>query len=127
MQVQSGDEALRLFMDSGRTVGDLVRALDYRREQTPLADGAGQAWKLKVVVREFRPIDPAWEFRGFVSNRHLTALSQYFCDASFPYVVENAAEIPRRAARYFSSVLEPMLPVWMISTFAVNCSVHAPS
>jgi hypothetical protein len=97
---------MRLFMDSSRSVSDIVRAVDFAgfddskdarggsggggggggegsgsfggsgpaRRSEPSSGGAASdaavpvtvPWKLKVVVREFTPLDPAWEFRGFV-------------------------------------------------------------
>jgi hypothetical protein len=102
MKVQTGDEALQIFMNSYRTISDLKRAVDFL-DQSP-------SWNMKLIVREFVDMDPAYEFRGFVHNKKLTALSQYFSDSSFSYVTSNTNSIPDRAREFFTANIAPLLP-----------------
>lgn len=74
MRVHSAQEALELIMNSSRAISDLKRALDYA-DKIPYC--------MKLIVREFVDLPLHGEFRGFVCNGQLTALSQYYTDCFF--------------------------------------------
>ena len=51
-----------------------------------------------------------YEFRGFVHNKKLTALSQYFDSVYFPQVVSCSAQIVERIQQFFETTLKNLLP-----------------
>ena len=65
-QVTSGKEALELLVKSYRIREDLITDIEYP-----------DFFKSKLVVRKFVPVDISMEFRAFVSQGKITALSQY--------------------------------------------------
>jgi D123 len=67
MRSRTGTEALDLLCRSERIHADLDLALE-RPSQ----------WTQKIVIREWMCIPLQFEFRGFVRNRSLNALSQYY-------------------------------------------------
>lgn len=67
MKVSSAQQILSMFIHSERIEHDLGSALKYGKEK----------FDQNVVLRKWIPIDIDMEFRGFVCNGKLTALSQY--------------------------------------------------
>jgi hypothetical protein len=69
-------------------------------------------WHLKFIVREFVPLPLEGEFRGFVHNRQLTALSQYYCDVWFPTLTPHAAQrIGERVKQFYDTKVKQLLPM----------------
>ena len=97
LAVADGAAAFELMGYSGRIVSDLIRCIEY----VP-----ADRWDLKVVVRRFDArVTPRSEFRGFVHEGRLTALSQYFSDAFFPGLAERAhAVLAPAMVAYFNEV-----------------------
>lgn len=79
LQVHSGKAAIDLLANSERILTDLNRALDFPN-----------LWDMKLIVRLFQPVPYSMEFRGFVYNGKLTALSQYD-----PYIYFSELNNPR--------------------------------
>lgn len=109
LKVSSGKEVLALFTLSERIFEDLELALEDRAH-----------FAQNVVIRQWVPIPIEYEFRGFVHNRKLNALSQYYHHCYFPELVAREAEIAN-TVRDFWTRIEPLLPVdSMICDFAVD-------
>lgn len=69
---------------------------------------------IHVVLRKWEPLlDPEFEFRGFVHNKQLTALSQYNHYAYFPEIVERKEELQEAITSYWEA--------------SVRAKVEAPS
>jgi len=67
LRVKTAREALWLIENSERTFGDLIHTMEYPIE-----------WDMKLVIRRWKDgVDVGNEFRGFVCDGKLTALSQY--------------------------------------------------
>ena len=103
--VSSAAEAFDLMKWSSRVISDL---------RIFLTESEGRDWfDIKVVVRQFMDdLDIADEFRGFVHNGKLTALSQYQTECYFPNLVAHSGEIAATIQRFFNDELLPKLPDW---------------
>lgn len=102
LSVTSGAEAVDMLKTSKRIWVDLKEALD-----TPSDDFA-----IKLVVREWLDIPNVFELRGFVRNRRLTALSQYFSMCYFPWVSPAQwADVKTRVLSFFETTVAELLPV----------------
>jgi len=77
LRIKSGEEAVDLLVNSKRIQGDLERYL------------AMEEQGFNVVVREFANFEVELEFRGFVFDKKLTAITQYNQFCYFPRVVQN--------------------------------------
>eukprot|EP01111_Echinosteliopsis_oligospora_P002130 TRINITY_DN13115_c0_g1_i1.p1 TRINITY_DN13115_c0_g1~~TRINITY_DN13115_c0_g1_i1.p1 ORF type:complete len:235 (+),score=47.52 TRINITY_DN13115_c0_g1_i1:58-762(+) len=78
MSVTSAEEVMEMISRSSRAISDLKRALD-NQDVSP--------WHMLGIVREFVDIPLEGELRGFVHNKKLNALSQYYSDCFFPRLV----------------------------------------
>ncbi|KNC49023.1 uncharacterized protein AMSG_04766 [Thecamonas trahens ATCC 50062] len=83
MKVTSGAAALALLAASERIAEDIQLELDVASARTG-------DFSMGVIVREFVPMQAHLEFRGFVVDGHLTALSQYNHVVCYPAVVADA-------------------------------------
>ncbi|EFC36856.1 predicted protein [Naegleria gruberi] len=71
MKVKDFAEEYTYFTKSARVLEDLLLFLKYdkkQREENPI----------KIIIREWVDIPSKYEFRSFVKNKQLTAISQYF-------------------------------------------------
>eukprot|EP00026_Physarum_polycephalum_P011726 Phypoly_transcript_11967.p1 GENE.Phypoly_transcript_11967~~Phypoly_transcript_11967.p1 ORF type:complete len:362 (+),score=58.85 Phypoly_transcript_11967:36-1088(+) len=101
MSVKSVDEALQLVMYSSRAISDMKRALD-NLDVSP--------WNMKAIVREFVDIPIEGEFRGFVHNKKLNALSQYYADCYFEDLPPRREAIGSAVQKFFYSHIQSLLP-----------------
>lgn len=85
MKIETGSQAINLLCKSKRICDDLSRCIDLSRNLVE--------FPAKILLRQFRRIDPQWEFRGFVYRNKFTALSQYFDFCYFPELNEKKQEI----------------------------------
>jgi len=81
-KVCSGEDAIDYLCRSARVYEDLKE-----RTQYP------QLYDVKIVLREFSEHHISTEFRAFISNNHMTAISQYFTDCYFSDVIKYKKEI----------------------------------
>ena len=95
MAVSSSSEFFELVACSSRCVSDIVRCLDYK-DDLP-------SWDLQCIVREFHPVPSSSEFRCFVKDRRLVAISQYFATCFYPDVAERADEYRVRIVDFFEA------------------------
>eukprot|EP01083_Nonionella_stella_P037419 101998_1 len=94
--VSNCDQMLELLSFSERCVSDLKRLMDHKH----LLD----KWDLYLVVREFKFIPIQNEFRCFVHNSQLTAITQYFPHCYFPQSIQqNADTIKRMITEYYKN------------------------
>ena len=70
MKCKNGKEVLKLLINSHRVFTDLKRMLEVNEKEK-------EEWKMNIILREFVFIEPINEFRGFVYEGKLVALSQY--------------------------------------------------
>lgn len=96
--VSSKEEMLRLLSYSERCVSDLKRLIDHRH----LLD----QWDLYLVIRTFEFIPICNEFRCFVCNGKLTAISQYFPHCLFPRSFrESTEQIKEMISDFYENVV----------------------
>eukprot|EP00027_Filamoeba_sp_ATCC50430_P012636 CAMPEP_0168575038 /NCGR_PEP_ID=MMETSP0413-20121227/19433_1 /TAXON_ID=136452 /ORGANISM="Filamoeba nolandi, Strain NC-AS-23-1" /LENGTH=171 /DNA_ID=CAMNT_0008608485 /DNA_START=209 /DNA_END=721 /DNA_ORIENTATION=- len=82
-------------MYSSRAISDMKRLLDNLELQQ---------WDLKLVVREFVNIPIELEFRGFVNEGSLNALSQYYSDCFFPELPKHKDYIQQLILDFFEQL-----------------------
>mgnify|MGYP001097901769 CR=1 FL=1 len=80
LAVHSGAEAVELLASSLRIYQDLVAHLE--------GQISAAKFDVFVVLRQWADIRPAFEFRGFVYDRKLTAISSYNRAVFWPHVGE---------------------------------------
>jgi len=98
--VKSGKEAIEVLSHSHRIWQDLVAYREVR----------GSKSEMSLILRPWTNI-PAWgEFRGFVYNRQLVAISSYNRAVHFPHVVEKKDLIEKKIKEYFSIIEPKVIP-----------------
>jgi hypothetical protein len=95
MRVFNSADVFKLLAVSYRTTGDLIRAVE-NVDVSP--------WNLKFVVREFVQMPIETEFRGFVNNGNLNALSQYYDDTYFSSI--DPVEMPKHVQEFFKKEVQ---------------------
>ena len=73
-------------------------------------DKGQHQWTENLVVREWHDIDMSQEWRCFVKNRKLTAISQYNYLPHFPELLEHRDYLHARISSFVNDVVMPMLP-----------------
>jgi len=96
LKVTSGKEAIEIISKSRRMLVDLSRGVELSRML--------QNFPIKIAVRKWHYIDPQWEFRGFVYNNKLTALTQYFSYCYFPEVAGAKQETEKKILDFFDTI-----------------------
>jgi hypothetical protein len=91
LQTHNAKELVDTFVLSERVYEDLNIAL-----------GKSERWDQYFVVRKWYTIHPSMEFRGFVCNGALNALSQYNHLCYYPNVTKNEKGIGAAIVEYFN-------------------------
>jgi hypothetical protein len=99
LKVHSGEEAVNLIKVSERSNEDLLLALEFP-----------DSWDMKIIIRKWVSIPPSMEFRGFVHEKKLTALSQYFHIVYFPDLPPQKELIQSRIFHLFEQIKD-IIPV----------------
>jgi len=98
------DQMLDLLSFSERCVSDLKRLIDHKHLL--------EEWNLFLVIREFEFIPICNEYRCFVHQSKLTAITQYFPHCYFPKKIkEKKEQIRKMIVDYYNNV------------FLVECSL----
>ena len=114
LSVRSADEAFELLGMSSRCVSDLVRMLTHR-DDLP-------TWDLHLIVRRFVPLPPESEFRCFVHERALTAISQYFALSYFPQLPAMREALLQRIATFVTA----RIPEIKLDSYIIDVAVAVP-
>lgn len=105
MANRSGWEALDLLCSSGRIEQDLDKYVR-QRELLPFPISS-----LQVITRPWVEI-PRWaELRGFVVERKLTALSQYYTSEHFPELWAQREVVVEQARDFVERAMGPAMPI----------------
>jgi len=102
LKVNSGDEALKLLLGSFRIHEDLVGVTSYGPEH----------FSSGLAIRSWDPWvceHPEAEFRGFVYEGKLNALTQYFTNCYFPSLPAKKASITSRICSFFEEKVLPRI------------------
>jgi len=97
MMLSTGAEALKLLTTSSRISEDLNKILPFPRE----------LFQCKIIVREWLkelPETPQGEFRAFVHNNNLNALTQYYSFCYFEELSKNKLEYQKKILDFFESI-----------------------
>eukprot|EP00466_Bigelowiella_natans_P010372 jgi/Bigna1/70557/fgenesh1_pg.12_\ len=107
MANESGLEAIDLLCLSQRIVDDLQ---DAKRSKTLLKPFS--IMNLHLITRPWVEIPRSSELRGFIHDRKLTALSQYYTvDHHYPEIWKDRHEIAKKACEYVKLTLGPKMPM----------------
>ena len=86
-----------MLLDSWRVVEDLQAAMDSTKNTLQ--------YDLSIVVRKWDPrIVPSCEFRGFVMNRKLTCLGQYWHHLFFPELADVKDQVAKDCQAFFETI-----------------------
>ncbi|KAH3760894.1 DNA repair protein RAD51B [Pelomyxa schiedti] len=117
-RVTTGAEAMLMFKRSER----VQKHLQHQLEVIPPTD----PWKINFVVREWQELYPEYEFRAFIYNRKMTALSHYYKFCFVPGVVANKEQIKSRILEFFNGVVCERVPFdTYVADFAYNPHTNA--
>lgn len=115
--VTSGAQLFMSLLRSSRISFDLNRSTEcWQAEASPQDERLSECEKLTsefLVVREWWDIPPESEFRVFVKDGRITAVSQYFHLCYYPDLVASAEarkNIRTMISVFFSQVILPVLP-----------------
>jgi len=97
-KMENAQQVLQMFSISERISQDMKLALAHP-----------DRFKEHFVVRKWIDLDPSMEFRGFVNNGKLNALSQYNHLAFFPHIVAEKDHIVKIISEFFHDVALPRL------------------
>jgi len=89
--VKSGFEALDMLRNSSRIREDLMKTLEFPDHL-----------KINLIVREWIQMEPEYEFRAFVYNHQLNALSQYCYLQFFDNIQKEKQTIEKEIKNFFS-------------------------
>jgi len=92
LKVNSAQEAMQLLKDSSRVYQDLLRACKQEK------------WDIQILVREWIDIPVQSEFRAFVYNKKIRAISQYYDVCFFPELIQDKENIIKRIQYYFETI-----------------------
>jgi len=99
MMITSGEEALNLLCESERIYEDFELALDRPN------------FNVQLIVREWIDIKIEYEFRGFVVNGVLTAVSQYSDPCYFEDLIKNKSKCEKQILDFFKNTLKDTIPI----------------
>jgi len=105
LAVNNAKEALWLITNSERTYGDLFHTI--KQHQSNPKD---YEWNMKIVIREWDDrIYLGNEFRSFVVNGNLTAISQYNDMCFYPHIANKENEIKQQIKEFFDKEIKDTL------------------
>jgi len=96
--VKNGKEALNLFMKSDRVREDCRREI-----------GREEDYDMTVIIRKWVDIPCQLEVRGFVTNRNLNALTQYYDNCFLEELVDRKNELEEKIFRCWEEIKD-LLP-----------------
>ncbi|MDP2438635.1 MAG: ATP-grasp domain-containing protein [archaeon] len=100
LRLCTAEEVLDCFLTSDRVCEDDI----------PLALSFPHKWSQHIVLREWVDIPTEGEFRAFVFDGKLTAVSQYFVGAYFESLVQQQARV-QALIRSFFDTIRPLIQV----------------
>jgi len=108
LRVTNGADAIDLLLSSERIYVDILQAFDASAEGIP--ESKRCSWDLELCVRKWETnLREDLEFRGFVKNYELIALSQYNTFVSYPNVVSNKSNIENVIRKFFKEKVKSCL------------------
>jgi len=115
LKIHNGREVLQTFCRSERVSQDMLLAMNQK-----------QQFREHFVIRKWVDIDVDMEFRGFVHNNTLNALSQYNHLTYFPRLVEMREKIQNLITHFFEKEAKPRLE-GTFSQYVIDFAITGPS
>ncbi|KAJ5071872.1 cell division cycle protein [Anaeramoeba ignava] len=114
LQFTDARKVVQTLCSSSRIYNDMNIYLKYLspNSENPKTNQENQPnfkHKEHFVVREWIDMEPEMEFRGFVTNYNLNALSQYHYFVYFPNLVEKKKEIQDKIVDFYKKEVQPLL------------------
>eukprot|EP00756_Hemistasia_phaeocysticola_P029423 Hpha_TRINITY_DN16232_c3_g1::TRINITY_DN16232_c3_g1_i1::g.14404::m.14404 len=105
LRCESGDEVMNLLLSSERVFTDLILALD-------CTEAAGDEWRTQLCLRAWdERVRGEWEFRVFVNEGRVTAISQYNHYIMIPDLLQlGESAIRSRVIDYWHTVRKCIAP-----------------
>ena len=102
---------MNFFLNSNRTAKHLSNQLEQITDEFP--------WKMNIVVREWNEILPEYEFRAFVHEKKLTAITHYY---KFCYVADIDTRKPlyKKLMEQYYEQISDNLPDSCVIDFCIN-------
>ena len=99
LRVTTGKAAMELLLNSERVFTDLLEATE-----------AAEVYDTQIIVRQWDSrVEDSFEFRGFVHDNQLTAISQYNHYVYLPEVVCRAEALRNLMTEYWANSVRPRL------------------
>eukprot|EP01087_Luapelamoeba_hula_P023840 TRINITY_DN8860_c0_g1_i3.p1 TRINITY_DN8860_c0_g1~~TRINITY_DN8860_c0_g1_i3.p1 ORF type:complete len:471 (+),score=65.27 TRINITY_DN8860_c0_g1_i3:52-1464(+) len=112
LKVTSGMEAIELLVRSQRTYED-ISLLELI--------GGRDNFDMQLIVREWcEELLPEWEFRAFVHNKEMTAMTHYYPFTYVPEIHEKKKEIEVRLLEFWASIKDRILLEDYTVDFAIS-------
>jgi hypothetical protein len=102
MKVTNADEAIDLFLNSTRTRDDIGACMLQNGEEN---------FDMKIIVREWKHIQPEWEFRAFIFNNVMTSITQYWSSCYVPQMKAAKEKIGAMMKEFWSTTLKPLIKI----------------
>jgi hypothetical protein len=107
--VHTGHDAVTILCDSQRVAEDLMYAYEEKEERC--SDTRSEEYQISIVIRAWDSrVLPKCEFRGFVWDRHLNCLGQYWHSLFFPHLQgpEIQRQISEDCLRFFDGIKDSL-------------------
>lgn len=115
LRIKNAEQVIEMFIKSERIYQDMLLALDHPEK-----------FNENFVIREFVDIDVDMEFRGFVFNGKLNALSQYNFLIYSKRLNENKNEILKLISDFYYTEVSPLLlKSGFISNYVIDFAVFS--
>jgi hypothetical protein len=103
LMVNKAEDAVELFINSQRTLVDLMISLE--KNDSSSID-------LELIIKKWYDIPICYEMRGFVRNKRLNALSQYFSKEFFPWIsLEDWKKIKAKVLEFYEKKVAPIIDI----------------
>lgn len=109
LKVYKSERALEMLIRSERIYQDML-----------LASEVPERFNQNFVIRKFVHIDVDMEFRGFVHNRRLTALSQYNYLIYSKRLNENRQLVQKKIVDFFDQKVNPLLTDKFLDNYVID-------
>lgn len=103
MKIQNGKQALQLLLNSERISSDISKNLSFGESH----------FNSKLILREWNDAlveHPEREFRCFVHESNLNAVTQYFSDTYFNPILENRQQFEEQITTFFNQTAKHIIP-----------------
>mmetsp|Transcript_9101 Transcript_9101/g.12507 ORF Transcript_9101/g.12507 Transcript_9101/m.12507 type:complete len:441 (+) Transcript_9101:137-1459(+) len=102
LKVNSGREAINLFLHSQRAYEDIIHGLLYQGEAK---------FGMTLIIRKWEHFFPDWEFRVFVFNKRINACTQYYPQCFQPHMTPIKQQIKDKIREFHEAQIKLLMPI----------------